>query len=164
MIIKVMGLRILRDLATSIRQAKFFCVMADEVTDVSSKEQVVVCFRSVDAQFQPHEDFIGLHAVESIRADTLVEVIKDTMLRMELCISDCRGQCYDGAANMSGAKKGTASQICSEEPRAIFIHCYGHALNLAVGDTVKRNYILRETLDTTFEISKLLKLSLFGKF
>ncbi len=92
-------------LATSIRQAKFFCVMADEVTDVSNKEQVVVCFRSVDAQFQPHEDFIGLHAVESIRADTLVEVIKDTMLRMELCISDCRGQCYDGAANMSGQRR-----------------------------------------------------------
>ena len=136
-----MGLHILRDLklATSIWQAKFFCVMADKVTDASNKEQVVVCSWSVD---QPHKDFTGLHAAESIiRADTLVEVIKDTMLRLELCISDCCGQCYDGAANMSGAKKGTASQICSEEPRAIFIHCYGHALNLAVGNTVKRNHI-----------------------
>ena len=91
--------------------------------------------------------------------DTLVEVIKDTILRIEFCIRDCRGQCCDGAANMSGAKKGTASQICSEEPHAIFIHCYGHALNLAVGVTVKRNHILRDTLDTTFEISKLLKFS-----
>ena len=86
-----------------------------------------------------------------------MEVLKDTILRINLRIADCRGQCYDGAANMCGAKKGAASQICSEEPRAIFIHCYGHALNLAIGDTVKRNHILRDTLDTTFEISKLVK-------
>ena len=51
------------------------------------------------------------------------------------------------------------AQICSEEPRATFIHCYGHALNLVVRDTVKRNHILRDTLDITFEISKLVNFS-----
>ena len=40
-----------------------------------------------------------------------------------------------------------------------FSHCYGHALNLAASDTVKKNKILRDTLDTAFEISKLLKFS-----
>ena len=45
-------------------------------------------------------------------------------------MSDCRGQCYDGAANMSGSKSGVAMQFRSEETRATFIHCYGHALNL----------------------------------
>ena len=34
--------------------------MADEVTDSSNKEQVVICFRSVDEQFEAHEDFVGL--------------------------------------------------------------------------------------------------------
>ena len=141
------------------KKAKFFSLMADEVTDSSNKEQVIVCLRSVDENFAPHEDFLGNHAVESIKADILVGVLKDTMLRMNLRLSDCRGQCYDGAANMCGSKSGVASQLMSEEPRATFMHCYGHALNLAAGDTVRKNRILRDTLDTTFEISKLLKFS-----
>jgi hypothetical protein len=47
--------------------------MADEVTN---KEQVVVCFRSVDDDFQPTEDFVGLHHVESINADVLVRCLR----------------------------------------------------------------------------------------
>ena len=39
----------------------------------------------------------------------------------------------------------------------MFSHCYGHALNLAASNTVKQNKILRDTLDTAFEISKLLR-------
>ena len=38
---------------------------------------------------------------------------------------------------MAGAKTGVSTQIKSEEPRAIFTHCYGHSLQLAVGDTIK---------------------------
>lgn len=60
---------------------------------------------------------------------------------------------------MCGVRNGVAAQISSEESRSIFIHCYGHALNLAAGETIKSNKILRDTLDTTFEISKLIKYS-----
>ena len=35
------------------------------------------------------------------------------------------------------------------------MHCYGHALNLAVGDTVRQCKLLRDTLGVTFEVSKL---------
>ena len=158
-ILKVMALHIVRDIAKSVQQAKFFTIMADEVTDCSNKDQVAICFRTVDDNFEPQESFIGLHVVESIQADVLVEVLKDTMVRMNLSINNCRGQCYDGAANMCGSRNGVATQIASEEPRATFVHCYGHALNLAAGDTVKKNKVLRNTLDTTLEISKLLKFS-----
>ena len=54
---------------------------------------------------------------------------------------------------------GVATQILSEELRATYTHCYGHALNHAASDTVKMNRILRDTLDTALEISKLLKYS-----
>ena len=43
---------------------------------------------------------------------------------------------------MCGSRNGVATQIASEEPRAVFIHCYGHALNLAAEDTVKKNITL----------------------
>lgn len=60
---------------------------------------------------------------------------------------------------MAGIRNGVAAQICAEEPRAMFLHCYGHALNLATSDTVKNNKILCDVLDTIFEITKLLKFS-----
>ena len=55
--------------------------MADETTNMSNCEQVVVCLRWVSDTFEVHEEFIGLHVVESIDANTLVAVIKDVLLR-----------------------------------------------------------------------------------
>jgi len=127
--------------------------MADEVTDSSNKEQVVICLRIVDEQFEPHEEFVRMYQVDSIKSSSIVEVWKDTIVRLNLALSNCQGQCYDRAANMAGIQNGVAAQICAEEPRAMFLHCYGHALNLATNDTVKNNKILRDVLDTVFEIT-----------
>ena len=80
-LIKVMALNVLRGIAKFIQDHKFFSLMADEVTDISNKEQVIVCFRSVDDDFNPHENFVGIHSVDSIQADTIVAVLRDTMLR-----------------------------------------------------------------------------------
>ena len=54
-------------------------------------------------------------------------------MRMNFSLSRCRGQCYDGAANMKGGNTGVAKQLLDEEHRALYTHCNGHALNLAVG-------------------------------
>ena len=156
-ILGVMGTTVLREIASAIRHAQYFALMADEATDLSNKGQVVICFRSVNEEIQCHEDVVGLYQVESIKSDSIVEVLKDTMLCLNLSISDCLGQCYDGAANMTDVQNGVATQVSREEPCALLSHCYGHALNLAASNTVKQNKILRDTLDTAFEISKLLR-------
>lgn len=121
--------------------------------------QVVLVLRWVDDDLCAHEEFIGLYKVSSIEASSLVSVIKDTLLRMNLSLAKARGQCYDGASNMAGIRNGVATQIQKEEPRAIFTHCYGHSLNLAVGDMVKKSKILKKALETTHEIIKLVKYS-----
>ena len=58
---------------------------------------------------------------------------------------------------MSGLRNGVVTQIQTMEPKAIYTHCYGHALNLAAGDTIKKCLVLRKALDITFEMSKLIK-------
>ena len=85
--------------------------MADEVTDAENHEQLVLCLRWVDDDLNPHEDFIGLQPVLNIAADTLVAVICDVLIRMNLSITNCRGQCYDGASNMVGAKSGVGFKL-----------------------------------------------------
>jgi len=60
---------------------------------------------------------------------------------------------------MCGPKNGVSTQILAEESHATFMHCYGHALNLATADVVWNVKCLKSTLDTTLEVSKLLKYS-----
>lgn len=42
------------------------------------------------------------------------------------------GQGYDGAANMAGRFKGTQTVVRETYPKALYVHCAAHSLNLAV--------------------------------
>ena len=99
------------------------------------------------------------HQVQDTIPTSLPCVIRDVLLRLNLNISQCRGQCYDGGSNMAGSRNGVKSQILQQEPRALFTHCYGHALSLGIADSIKNVKILKSHMDTTFEISKLLQYS-----
>ena len=48
-------------------------------------------------------------------------------------------------------KTGVAVKITQIEHRALYTHCYGHALNLSAQDTVKQLKIMEDTLNTTCE-------------
>lgn len=42
------------------------------------------------------------------------------------------GQGYDGAANMAGKFNGAQTIIRSKHPKALYVHCAAHSLNLAI--------------------------------
>ena len=61
---------------------------------------------------------------------------------------------------MSGRRRSSvATQILHEEPRATYLHCMGHSLNLAVQDTCRSIKVMSDTFDTLLEISKAMKYS-----
>jgi hypothetical protein len=158
-LIKTMALQVLRKIVVSISATPFFTIMIDETTDVANKEQVVVCIRWVDENLESHENFIGLYEVGSTQAAMLVGVIRDVLVRLNLSVQKIRGQCYDGASAMSGARNGVATQIQQLEGRAVYTHCYGHALNLACTDAVKKCKLMNAAMDTAYELIKLVKKS-----
>ena len=94
--------------------------MADECTDISNHKQLVVCFLWVDIDIEVHGKFVGLYQIVNISADTIVQTLKDCLVQMQW--NCCKGQCYDGAANMVGHRNGIAAQILGVEPRALCIH------------------------------------------
>jgi hypothetical protein len=49
-----------------------------------------------------------------------------------LDLTKLRGQGYDGAASMAGAVNGCAAIICRTYPKALYLHCSAHALDLCV--------------------------------
>ena len=143
----------------SVRSAQFLTIMVDETTEVSNNEQVVICLRWVDNELAAHEEFVGLYETNSTHAQVLHYVIHDVLLRMNLCLTRLRRQCYDGATSMSGTHGGVAKLILDEEPRALYTHHYGRALNLACSDAVKGCKVMRDALDTSYKIVKLIKKS-----
>ena len=116
-------------------------LMCDECTDVSNKKQLTICLTWFDKNLNDHETFIGLYQVNNITAEKITESIKDALLQLQIDLSMCHGQCYDGTSNMSGAKNGVAAQIATTKKRAVYIHCYAHALNLAISYTVKQSKV-----------------------
>jgi len=103
--IKAMAISVLQSLGKDILSSDFFTVMCDECTHSSNREQLSVCIRWIDSQFEPQEDFIGLYKMDSVCATDIVKAMKKTLENMKLSLSNCRGQYYDGASTMSGPKK-----------------------------------------------------------
>ena len=157
--LQVMALHILWQISSDIAKNGFFSIMADECTDIANKQQFVICIRWVDRTLTDHEDVVGLYNVGTIDSNTLVATIEDVLLCMGLKLTQCRGQCYDGASNMIGCKNGVATQLLAKEKRAVLTHYYGHALNLAVVDSMKQSKVCRDALDIAYKISKLLRFS-----
>jgi hypothetical protein len=46
------------------------------------------------------------------------------------------GECFNGAANMSGVHKGLATRMKECSPLVVYVHCYSHLLNLALQDSM----------------------------
>ena len=49
-----------------------------------------------------------------------------------------------------GIKNGISIKILSENPKAFSTNCFGHVLNLAVGDMVKNVRFLKDSMGTTY--------------
>ena len=79
-------------------------------------------------------DFLSL---ERITGECIGQTILKFYEEKGINILDCRGQCYDGAPNMQSLKKGAASYILKESPKAYTTHCCSHSLNLSLASTCK---------------------------
>jgi len=61
---------------------------------------------------------------------TTADCIKDVLIRLNLSLSDLRGQTYDGVANMSGKYRGCQAIIADVQPLELLVHCGAHCVNL----------------------------------
>ena len=148
---------VLSEIPSNIQQSTFYSLMADETTDAGNKEQLVVVYHWIDDEFAVHEYFVGLRELKKADSQSIFQELTSSMSDLSLDVHRMRGQCYDGASMMSGNKSGIVKLFRDIESSAIYTHCYGHALNLAASDTVKRCNLMKNRLDTVDEICKLVK-------
>lgn len=77
------------------------------------------------------ETFIDFLETNNKSAEGVANVILKKLSDDGLDIADCRGQGYDNAATMAGIHTGVQSRIKDVNPKAEFIPCNNHTLNLA---------------------------------
>ncbi|XP_065665466.1 zinc finger MYM-type protein 1-like [Hydra vulgaris] len=131
------SLVIQRELSNTIKKRDFFGFMMDNSSDITGKEQVSISFRTVDDEFQINEDFCGFYETATTKSKDLFLIKKDVLLRSNLRLENCRGQCYDGAAAMSSEIAGLQKLVLQQESRALYVHCRAHNLNLVIQDEIK---------------------------
>ena len=87
-----------------IKEAGFYSIMAGEVTSFNN-EISSQCFRFVDKNKQIWEEFVEFIHVERINSEFLLKAIIDFCNKEGIDRSEFCGQCFDGATNLSLAKK-----------------------------------------------------------
>ena len=88
----LMANQILSGMTDQIR-GSYFSIICDEYTDISNKEELTFFLRWVDESFNESEDYLGFYEVPNVKSDTIVSAIRDIMLRTQISMESCRGQC-----------------------------------------------------------------------
>lgn len=145
-LIQLISNKVENELILNIKEAPFFSIIIDTTQDISKVDQLSEIYRycviEKDEYGNPKnvcvkETFLAFHEVVDQSASSLSELILQNMEKKGLSIAKCRGQSYDGAANMSGMYNGLQKRIKDIEPSAAYVHCSAHNLNLVVNDAVK---------------------------
>ena len=119
-----------------VNKVGFFTLLCDESRDISKKEQMAIalCYVSDATVF---ERFLCFVCAKELSAESLTKYICDTLTSMYIPITYCISQGYDGASVMSGSCTGVPTRIKELAPKAVYIHCCAHHLNLILVDSVK---------------------------
>ena len=118
----------------------YFSILADESSDVSQKEQLALVLRFVNRENgSVVERFLGILHVGDTTALSLKNAIMSLLMEHSLSPSMIRGQGYDGASNMRGEINGLKTLIMNDTPRAYYIHCFAHQLQLTLVAVAKKN-------------------------
>ena len=133
-IIHVLSNQVKQTIIQRVQAAKWYTVIADEVTDASNKEQLSIVLRYVDSDsLLVREDLVGFTECDTgTSGRSLAEKITSSIEELGLDLANLRGQAYDGAGNIAGVVNGTAAIITAQYPLALYMHCASHCFNLAV--------------------------------
>ena len=138
-LIDCISTKILEQIVEEIKTCKYFSIILDCTPDMSHKEQLSVIVRIVTQEDMPQikEHFLGFLVAKESTGESLSALILKRLEELNIPFEDCRGQSYDNGANMKGKNKGVQARLLQRNPRAFFVPCGAHTLNLVVADAAK---------------------------
>ncbi|XP_063819320.1 zinc finger MYM-type protein 1-like [Pseudophryne corroboree] len=144
-LIQLLSNIIKEEILKSAQAAKYFSIIIDCTPDVSHVEQMTMILRFVNIasltdDCEPvriKEHFLGFLPLKETTGAGMTEIILHQLEEMSLPVANLRGQGYDNGSNMKGKENGVQRRIMDINPRALFVPCSAHSLNLVVNDAAK---------------------------
>ena len=131
--ISLLGDAVKQELICEIKKAKFYGILFDSTPDISHTEQMSQVIRYVkidNRNVEVKESFLGFIPLSGKKADSITQEIVQSLEKDGLDLKLCRSQGYDNATTMSGIYTGVQTRIKKFNPKAIFVPCANHSLNL----------------------------------
>ena len=93
--------QVIRKIVEWARIAKYYSISVDSTPDISHVDQLAFIIRYVKENVYPVEHFLGFIQNTGHKSEQLAETVFTTLTSHQLEISNCSGQSYDNASNMS---------------------------------------------------------------
>jgi hypothetical protein len=115
-------------------------IINDGTQDLSKLEASCLLIRYIEeddsCRQRPVERVVGLFTTGSTSGQTLCDKVVSHLTEVKIPLSHIIGQSYDGAGNMSGKYRGLQTLIQQLQPKALYVWCNAHRLNLVVESVV----------------------------
>jgi hypothetical protein len=137
-----------------VNKSKCFSILADETSDIAGIEQLSFGVRYAifeNNKLTIAEEFLGYVELKQFDAQFIGDAILSKCASLDLNMEYCVGQGYDGCAVMSGKENGVKAIVQRKYPKAHYVHCSSHRLNLVLHDLNNLSDI-RNTIGTIKEI------------
>ena len=120
--------------------------MLDCTPDCAHEEQLVIILRyvTISQQISINESFLEFCKITHSTDAALSELVINQLVKFGLDFQNCRAQAYENGANMKKEHKGVQAILSQSNPKALFLPCCNHNLNLVISDALKSNFNLRE--------------------
>lgn len=126
----LMAEKVKRKIASELQHAQYFSLITDSTPDMSHTDQLTFIFRCVSDEGEILERFLGFEPIYSHTGASLADCVVKMTKDLQLDLSNCRGQSYDNASNMSGKYNGLQAHLKKINPLIHYVPCAAHSLNL----------------------------------
>jgi len=137
-IIHLLAAGVKKEIMQVVQSSKYFSIILDCTPDVSHTEQITfircVNINTSDKQVDIRDFFLDFYPVTNTTGEGLYNFLLEKLSNYELDVQNIRGQGYDNGSNMRGKNIDLQKRILDINPRALFVPCNAHTLNLVVSN------------------------------